>query len=320
MNTLRIPVAFRLLWALTVCFMSGACGRSDEGVEIVRLDGSLPAGVMPAQGFERDAAGLLFRVSGYGELDERSVAEYAQRPSVALHVRAVDSVFTDLGVERAEFSKISRRFAAQLPEVSFPHLVSIISPFNQSVILADTVLYIGLNHYLGADYGPYAYFPDYQRVLKERVRIPIDVVEALVRSNFPFEAADDYPTALSRMLYEGAVVEAVHRIAECSYAEALGYTPDRFGWMHDNEAGMWNKIVRDGMLFSTDSSVARSLVDSAPYTLAVSSETPGRAGRFIGSEIVRSYVRNNQDTTLRQLLSPDFYNSYSALVDAGYKP
>ncbi|MDE6370751.1 MAG: hypothetical protein K2K92_04605, partial [Duncaniella sp.] len=89
---------------------------------------------------------------------------------------------------------------------------------------------------------------------------------------------------------------------------------------HDNEAGIWNQIVRNGMLFSTDSSVSRSLVDPAPYTSTISPEAPGRAGRFLGSEIVRSYIRNNKDVTLSRLFSPGFYNNSATLVAASYNP
>ena len=50
------------------------------------------------------------------------------------------------------------------------------------------------------------------------------------------------------------------------------------------------------------------------------SRQPGRALRYIGLQIVRSYVNGHKDVKLEYLLSPAFYNNANTLRDAAYTP
>lgn len=99
------------------------------------------------------------------------------------------------------------------------------------------------------------------------------MAETLLRRDFPFEPQADYPTVLSRMLYEGALLEAEMQLAGLSEQEALGYTDAQMAWLEKNERKMQEKLVGGKMLFSTDEQLAASLVNPAPFTSAVSNES-----------------------------------------------
>lgn len=195
---------------------------------------------------------------------------------------------------------------------------AVVSPYNQSVVTADSVLFIALNHYLGADNEIYAYFPDYIRRLKSADRIGIDVAQALVVGSHPFAPSSAYPTALARMAYEGAVVEAVMQATGRSEQEVLGYDDEQYRWLNDNEAQAWLSMLSRDMVFSTDPAVVEGLVRQGAVTTVLHHESPGSAGRFIGHRLVASWLRNHPDATLETLLSPSFYESSSLLETAGY--
>ena len=113
-------------------------------------------------------------------------------------------------------------------------------------------LYVGLNHYLGENYPPYGYFPDYLRVRKIPARVIPDIVETLLHRDFPYAPECDYPTVLSRILYEGVLVEAVMQIAGVSEQTALGYDDQQMEWLNKNEHKLWEEIVGRKYLFSSD--------------------------------------------------------------------
>lgn len=309
-----------VLAVLTVLAGLQSCAGHGGEVEINRLDRQISYGEMPDDSISIKAVGTLFEVSGYPQATPLTVADYSGKPSIREHLEGVEREFADTERESEALGEVFSRVRTLLSQVRVPRVFTIISPFAQSIIVADTTLYIGLNHYLGVDYKYYEYFPDYVRALKVRPRIPVDVAEALVRTAYPFSPDGEYPPAVARMAYEGAVAEAVMQLTGRDEAEVLGYDKDRYGWLRDNEKELWQTIVGRQMLFSTDHSVARSLLDPAPHTSVISPDAPGRAGRFIGHRLVEAYMRNNPSATLENILSPAVYNSPSLLTSAQYNP
>lgn len=312
------------LFSLLSLFIAMSCsdGATDT-IHIYRLDNNITKGELPDDPVEIRAGEQLFEICGYGPLTQLYVDDYSDKESVRYHTEAVEKEFNSLDRESRELGKIFARIDRELPSVGRKNVVTFISPYTQSVIVSDSLLFIGLNHYLGTDYPPYESFPDYVRRYKVRDRLPIDVAEALVRTSFPFHARStgEAATLVERLAYEGAVTEAVMRIAGVSEAEALGKDNAEMNWLESNERDTWKTMMERRMLFSTDESVSRSLCDDVPHSTALSPQAPGRTGRFTGHRIIRSYLKKKDgEITLEQLLSPDFYTSPALLKEAAYNP
>ncbi|MCM1356810.1 MAG: hypothetical protein NC212_10450 [Staphylococcus sp.] len=310
-----------ILSAILPAMLLGACskgGGESLPVGVHRLDKALGSGAAIEPGSRtEDAARLLFRISGYGELNDSTLAAYRSNPSIYAHQGVVDSVWTDLRPLEKGLGRMKFNFVHLFPGRVFPEVYAIVSPFNQSVFTADSLLYLGLNHYLGEDYGPYGYFPDYIRVRKVPARVIPDIAEAIVRRDFPYVPESDYPTVLSRLLYEGAVAEAVMQLTGESEQTVLGYDDDEMEWLNANERQIWEKLISGKMLFSTDGQLAAMLVNAAPFTSPLTPDSPGMAGRFIGHRIVSSYL-DRRAAGMPELLSPAFYEGQTTLADSGY--
>lgn len=300
-------------------FLLGGCGRNEEyePVEISRLDQTLPAGVMPDNAEELNAAKALFKLSGYGELNDSSLAVYSGSPSIKLHTEILDKFFSDISDVEAGLGKMFGRMERICPEIIIPKVYAIISPFNQSVFTVDTLLYIGVNHYLGLGYKPYDYFPEFIRRTKVRERIVPDVAETLIRKYYEYKPSGDYPTLLSRLLYEGAIVDAVMRLTGQTEREVLGYDEKEMEWLEDNEKKIWETLMTRKMLYSTDETLAMRLISPSASTSVLNVDAPGRAGRYVGYRIVREYLKHN-DVAPDRLLTPQFYDSPKALRESRY--
>lgn len=196
----------KLIYIIVFAALLCSCGRDESAAdrkEVRRLDLAMRQGRVPADSSMRHAAEVLFAVSGYGELSDSAAAAYASAPFITLSAQAMDSLWgtdprgseTMLELERG-LGKMSARFGERLPEVKLPQIYSVVSPFNQSVFTVDTLMFLGLNHYLGAGFEPYAHFPDFIARRKVKERILPDVAEALVRRDYPLQACGGIPDSV----------------------------------------------------------------------------------------------------------------------------
>ena len=83
-----------------------------------------------------------------------------------------------------------------------------------------------------------------------------------------------------------------------------------------NESYIWRYFIERELLFSTDLKLSGRFITPAPfskfYLEDIDAESPGRLGQYIGWQIVRAYMQQN-DVSLKDMLlkSPEeiFNNS-----------
>lgn len=222
-----------------------------------------------------------------------------------------------IGGTAAYMTDAARHNGLDLPDYRY---AAVVWGLNKSIIFNDSIAMIALNHYLGTDYPGYAGMPAYRRIRKTAEMLPYDLTEAVIATGYPYVRTEQ-STVLSRLLYEGALAEAKLRLTpDATEAHALGYDDDTYRYLTENEAEIWKTLATRDLLYDINEMTASHLVDELPATNIISPETPGRAGRFIGHRIVASYLRRHPETTLQQLLSPDFYDGRETLVASGYAP
>lgn len=317
----------RLLHILFISALSATvtcCSPSDSEntvpVRINRLDHVLSSGQMDEVAPMHRAAQALFDVTGRGELNSSSLKDYAQSQSTLYFSAAIDSFFTSADSISTALGRIYHRLEKQLPDAPRYDVYAIVLPYNQSVFFKDSMVFVGLNHYLGADFEAYNDFPRYLRTTKTPHFLPVDLTEAAIRIGYPFHSETAYPSLLNKILYEGAVVEALMQICGIDEKTALGYSYDQLSWLNENEKQAWEALITRRLLYSTVPSDLSAMINPAPATTLLNQEAPGRAGRFIGHRIVVSYIRNNPEVSLYFLLSPEFYMSGQSLAKAKYMP
>lgn len=204
------------------------------------------------------------------------------------------------------------RLGRELPDAAIARLYAVISPYNQSVIVSDSIVMVATNHYLGPGHEAYGQMPGHIRVLKDPARIPADIAEAAIRVAYPYRPSSE-PTLLERMLYEGAVATAVEAVApQGGAARALKMSEADYKDAAGRESAIWQQLVAgDGLYTTSPDAIARAL----------SSTQPRRDAALIGYRIVGQYRRQRPSASLEQLLSPDFYHSaQTRLIESRYRP
>lgn len=239
---------------------------------------------------------------------------------IALHESPVTTTFGADVKERFEvdgtlsqaISYAARTLPDSLPRVRLSGIYTIVSPYNQAIVVSDSIVLVALNHYMGADYEAYSGLPAYIREQKTPQRLPLDLAEALIRINYPYIPSDN-ATALERMLYEGSVGRAVRSTTLSSTPAAInGTTEDVYKALATEAPDLWLALSAEGVLYSTSDDEINRLFTTGPN---------GNIGRYFGLAIVDSYASLHPEATLEYLLSPEFYTpAQSRLIEAKYRP
>lgn len=264
---------------------------------------------------------LYLQYNGEDPADIDAALRYlSHSPAVVVFGRDVASTIDDLTPVEERLGRASAIIGRELPAARFTGLYAMVSgdPF-QSVIVSDSTVLIALNHYLGTDYPGYNGMPEYRRRTKSTQYISPDVVQAVISVGYPYEQSAD-EKLLNRMLYDGAVLYAMHTaLPDLSMSELTGWTDDEIKWLADNERQIYGAIIERDLLYSTSEDDMRRLLDPAPQTTLLHTEAPGRAARYTGYRIAESYAsKNSGEGTLAHILSPEWYNGQNTLAESGY--
>ncbi|NND62616.1 MAG: gliding motility lipoprotein GldB [Flavobacteriaceae bacterium] len=207
-----------------------------------------------------------------------------------------------------------------LPGFSVPQVYITTSDvdYKTRVIANDSMLVIELDTYLGSEHPFYEGISRYITKNMKSDQIVSDVASVYAKK---FIAVPRTRTFLAQMIYFGKELYLKDLwLSETEDYRKMGYTEDEMQWAYDNEAEIWRYFIENEVLYSTDIKLPSRFISPAPFSkfnLDIDNESPGMIGRFIGWQIVRSYVDKNPEISLEQLLlkSPD-----EIFKNSNYKP
>lgn len=297
--------------------------------EIIRLD-SIIADLASVTAVERDSLltenekALKYYLYAMGFNDEElasSIKSISQSDFFRAFSPAVNKVY-----DQSTFQEVKSRvgftmehLTQNFPEVVDYEIYTIISPYSQSIIAIDSIMFIATNHYLGADHDAYEGFEPYKRAIKTPEHISYDVAESALAIAYPFQENSE-TMLINRLLYEGALVNSVLSVTGSNIKDLNGWNDRQYRLLIDNEKNAWQTLIKNDYLYSHDSQISERLLAPAPSTPLLSAEAPGRAGRFIAYKIVKQYMEDNPDVKPSDLLSPEFYNNPGVLKKIRYNP
>lgn len=217
-----------------------------------------------------------------------------------------------------ELETLFKHIKYNFPKTKTPKVITVISEmdYNNKVIYTDSLLIISLELYLGKEHKFYQ-FPKYLKQNFEQKQIMPDVVSSFSINKI---ASVTDKTLLSQMIYFGKQLYLKDLLLpDYSDADKMGYTPAQIAWCEENESYMWRYLLENEMLYSDDSKLGNRFINPAPFSkfyLEIDNESPGRVGAWIGWQIVRSYVKNN-DVPIEKLLK---MNAKEIFEKSKYKP
>lgn len=188
-----------------------------------------------------------------------------------------------------------------------PRVITVTSDvdYRNKTIVTDTIVLISLDTYLGSEHHFYEGIQRFLTLNMKRSQIVSDLAanysESYIFQNKPKTLLDD-------MIYFGKQLYFKDKMIPFkSDAEKIGYSEEQLEWAKANESEIWRYFIERELLFSTDNSLAGRFIADAPFSkfyLELDSESPDKIGQYLGWEIVRSYMKNN-DVPFMEMLRMD---------------
>ena len=227
--------------------------------------------------------------------------------------------YDDMSGLEKKFSKGFRNLRKQVPSLKVPFIYSQISALNESVVVGDSILGFSIDKYMGEDYPLYKrYFYDYQRKSMKPERILPDCFDFYLLSEYPLPD-EDKGYLIDRMLHTGKIHYIVSQILDYkTFGEELNYTKEEEAWCEHNRKKIWEYMMQNGHLYSTDPMTLRKYVKPAPNTAFFGDQSPMMVGVWMGTQIVDSYMKSHKEMTIKELLEMTDYSKM--LADARFNP
>lgn len=226
------------------------------------------------------------------------------------------SSFSDI---ESELRSLFQNVTYYNPLFNTPDIITGLSniDYDYRVIYNQELVFISLDVYLGSTHPFYGDFPSYIKQNNVRERIIVDVASAIVDSQIKPLTNRSF---LAKMIHEGKKLYLLELYLPLkSEAVRIGYNKIKYDWALTNEEQVWKYFIENNLLYSTDTKLNKRFLEDAPFSKFYISEdknSPGRIGQWIGMQIVRSFMANN-DVSLSDLL---LKNEEEIFKKSKYKP
>jgi hypothetical protein len=268
------------------------------------------------------------------QTDAASTYALWQNPGVDSLTRDVDAFWTsndpDVVEAQHQLNKVLGRYrsliqsAAGIPSDSLPKIptpVGMISLFQYQCVLSDSNLWVGLDLFMKENYR---YYPTveqlylYQRRRTHPRHLPVAIARTLSE-----DLVDTYQPGplggklLDRVLREGRIMTCLRwLLPETPDSLLLGYQPDQWQWIVENENQVWKQIVSQNVLFSEDPLLTSRYLSDGPFTSGLAPNSPPALGRYFGDRIVQKWLSQQKQIKgwLQQKNNPE-----TLLQESGYR-
>ena len=233
---------------------------------------------------------------------------------------ACNAKYSDLNDIEKQLTSAFRHYKYYFPEKSIPEVYTYLSGlyYEYPIQVVDGVMIIAIDMFLGLDFLPYWQIglPKYQIRRFEKEYIVNDCMNEIMLTEFnnPPEK-----TFLDKMINEGKRLYFLEAIMpETPDSIKIGYTKSQMNWCKNNESNIWAFFIENELLYSPDFQYTSKFITDGPFTSAFSNESPAKIGSWVGWQIVKAYMDNNEGVSLKELMK--ITDSQQFLSNSKYKP
>lgn len=226
-------------------------------------------------------------------------------------------LYKDFSTEEKQLENLFQHVKYYNKNFQVPTVITILTNMDNRVVYGGDFMFISLDNYLGKNHDFYASHPKYIRQNNTKEHIIVDVANTIIDQQVP---PNSNRRLIDKMIYEGKKMYLLDAyLPNISDQEKIGYSPEKFDWAVNSEENIWRYFVDKDLLYSTDTKLNKRFLDVAGFSKFYSSEdnlSPGRIGVFIGWQIVRAFMQNN-DVSLHQLMQT---SEEEIFAKSKYKP
>jgi gliding motility-associated lipoprotein GldB len=228
-------------------------------------------------------------------------------------------VFKNFDDEKLQIEELFQHISYYHPTFKSPKIITLITnlDYENKIMYADSLLFVSLDMYLGKNDEVYKDFPEYLSKNYDKSQLTVDIANAISEK---FLVKSRNRQFIDDLINEGKKLYLLDSyLPSATDAQKIGYSNDEIEWVSLNETQIWTYFIENNLLYSTDAQLNKRFIENAPFSkfyINIDKESPGRVGVWLGWQIVRSYMKNN-NVTLQQLL---LTNADEIFKKSKYKP
>lgn len=260
-----------------------------------------------------------------GDLNDSSnlkqLRAYISDKYIKDNYEAVIRKYPDIQDIESELTPALRYYKYYFQREKAPQVYTYVSgmDFELPVKFADSAIIIALDMYLGKDYGFYQAcgLPLFKRAFMEKQYIVRDCMEQIAAYHVYTIPRD--ATLLDHMVRAGKILYFIDAtIPHTADSVKIKYSSAQLSWCVKNESRIWSFFIDKKMLYSQNGQENMKFMTDGPFTSGFGKESAPRPGMWIGWQIVRAFMSENRDISIKSmLLEPD---SKKILQMSKYKP
>lgn len=215
----------------------------------------------------------------------------------------INYLFSDIERINKDIIKALKFIKYYYPDNELSNIYYHISGFNQSVVVDSSWISVSIEKYLGKDCMFYEWLgtPVYLRKGMVPEKIVPDIIKAYAMTTFPYKSESE--NLINQMVYNGKIAYFIAQmIPKIDKKLVFNYTDDELKWLKKHESQTWASLVERKHLFSSERTTIQRYVGESPFTYFYGSDSPGQMGNYFGYQIVISFMKNNKDVTLQELM------------------
>lgn len=234
--------------------------------------------------------------------------EFVGHPDMQNIYHEIEGEFSDFSSYEAGIEESFKHYKYYFPDSLIPDVVTFYSNFNSNVFPYGNRIGVGLDMYLGSDNDlvkslPADIFPQYIKDKMNAEFMVADVMKGWLMNRF-FDELHDGEDFLSSIITLGKIMYLLDAMLPLEEDHIkFGCSAEQIQWCKFNEPNIWKTIVDEQVLYSKDKAVILQYVSDGPFTKGMPHESPGKVGVWLGWQIVRDYVEQNEIGVL-ELLKP----------------
>ncbi len=213
-----------------------------------------------------------------------------------------------------------KRFKYHFPKRKTPtKLITCVSGWNYAGAYTDSALVVGLDMYLGDTCVFYQMLqlPAYRTHFMNKENILPDLMRVWMITEFD----NNNPTniLLNHTIFYGKLFYATNALLpEINDTLLISYTTKQIQYCKTYEKKLWSYFAEKNRLYENNMKTVQELTSEGPFTGSISKECPPRIAMWVGLQIIRSYMKNNESVTLEQLMNET--DAQKILSKSKYRP
>ena len=321
----------RVLIVLAILFVSGCsdqkCRNTVDPIsvelEVQRIDQQL---------FQSNSADDIEQLLNDNEKFAHLFLDADEYPSHKILAEQIFTLFQNLSIDTlyqesqnafkdfdglvTEIEEALGRLKVYFPQAPTPIIQTAITGLYKDLVITNEQIIIGMDFFIGKDASyPPQQIPEYILKRYDTEHLPANIIQ-FVSSQFIQQAKEE--TMLAEMVDHGKSYFLLSKLLPCTPEHILiGYTDEEWSDSFENDAIIWASFVENEVLYQTDHTMKQKFLGERPNVYEIGDKCPGRIGRWLGWQIVNSYMENT-GTSVQDLMAEKDANKIFRLSQ--YKP